>query len=81
MGMGVSIFLFAVGAILALAVQTSVQGLDIQTVGVILMLVGGFGFFASMFLWGPWSSGERSVRSTRGTDGITEVVTERHSTI
>ena len=43
MGIGVSIFLFAVGAILAFAVEMDVSGLDINTVGVILMLVGGIG--------------------------------------
>ena len=73
MGMGVSIFLFAVGAILAWAVSTTVNGIDLNTVGVILMFVGAIGFFASMFLWGPWA-GDRRV-STR--DGATEVVTER----
>ena len=40
MGIGVSIFLIAVGAILALAVNAEVYGLDLQTVGWILMAVG-----------------------------------------
>lgn len=50
MGIGVSLFLLAAGAILALAVDASVQGLDIQTVGVILMVVGGIGLLFSL-IW------------------------------
>ena len=54
MGIGVSIFLFAVGAILAFAVEMDVSGLDINTVGVILMLVGGIGIIMSMIFWSSW---------------------------
>lgn len=50
MGIGVSVFLLAVGAVLALAVEAEVSGLDIQTVGVILMIVGGIGLLFSL-LW------------------------------
>lgn len=50
MGIGVSIFFLAVGAILALAVEAEVAGLDIQTVGVILMVVGAIGLLFSL-LW------------------------------
>lgn len=48
MGIGVSVFLLAVGAILAFAVDVSVQGLDLDTVGVILMIVGGIGLLVSL---------------------------------
>lgn len=51
MGFGVSIFLLAVGAILAFAVEMEASGIDINTVGVILMLVGAIGLLASMFFW------------------------------
>ena len=40
MGIGVSLILIAVGAILTWAVETSVSGLDVNAVGVILMIVG-----------------------------------------
>ena len=40
MGIGVSLILIAVGAILTWAVNATVSGLDINTVGVILMVVG-----------------------------------------
>jgi len=54
-GIGISIFLFALGAVLAFAVTAQAQGLDVNTVGVILMIVGGVGFLASMFFWAPWA--------------------------
>jgi uncharacterized membrane protein HdeD (DUF308 family) len=40
MGIGVSIFLIAVGAILTFAVHASLSGVSIQTIGIILMVVG-----------------------------------------
>jgi hypothetical protein len=53
MGIGVSIFLIAVGAILAFAVNTSINGLDIAVVGYILMIVGILGLVMTMFIFGP----------------------------
>jgi len=51
MGIGTSIFLIALGAILKFAVTTSVSGIEIATVGVILMIVGAIGLAVSlMFL-------------------------------
>ena len=68
MGIGVSIFLIAVGAILAFAVNYSVGGLDIQVVGYILMIVGIIGLIMTAFIWGP----------RRNTAAGTTVVEERH---
>jgi hypothetical protein len=51
MGIGVSIFLLALGAILAFAVNFNASGIDINTIGVILMIVGAIGIVTSMFLW------------------------------
>ena len=50
MGIGVSIFLLALGAILAFAVNASVSGLDINTIGVILMVCGALGLLITMLL-------------------------------
>jgi len=50
MGIGTSIFLIAVGAILRFAVTASVQGVNIATVGLILMIVGIVGLLISLFL-------------------------------
>ena len=50
MGIGVSIFLLALGAILAFAVNVSVSGLDLAVVGVILMVCGAIGLLLTMLL-------------------------------
>ena len=55
MGLGVSILLIAAGAILAFAVNTTVSGVDIQTVGWILLIVGIIGAVLSMIFWSSWA--------------------------
>ena len=50
MTIGGSLFLIAVGAILAFAVTASVAGIDLQTVGWILMIVGGVGLILGLFM-------------------------------
>ena len=50
MTIGTSIFLIAVGAILKYAVTATVAGVDIQTVGVILMVAGVVGLVIGLFL-------------------------------
>ena len=54
MGIGVSLILIAVGAILTWAVETSVSGLDVNAVGVILMIVGLVGLVLSLAFWSTW---------------------------
>jgi hypothetical protein len=53
MGIGANIFLIAVGAILAFAVDATVAGLDIKTVGVILMIAGVVGLILTLVVFGP----------------------------
>jgi hypothetical protein len=53
MGIGTSIFLIAVGAILYFAVNADISGLEISTVGLILMICGALGLAISLFLLGP----------------------------
>ena len=62
MGIGVSIFLIAVGAILGFAVEFSLEGVDLDAVGVILMIVGAIGLLASLLFWSSFSPHRR--RST-----------------
>jgi len=50
MGIGTSIFLIALGAILFFAVEVDISGLELSTVGVILMIVGILGLIISLFL-------------------------------
>jgi ABC-type nickel/cobalt efflux system permease component RcnA len=54
MGVGVSIFLLGAGAVLAFAVDVDTQGFDVNTVGIILMIVGGLGLLFSMMFWESW---------------------------
>lgn len=70
MGMGASIFLIAVGAILAFAVEKEVSGLDVQTVGWIVLVVGIGGLVLSMLFWSSWGGpGYWSRRRTYVEDG------------
>jgi hypothetical protein len=59
MYIGSSIFLIAVGAILAFAVTATVAGVDIQTAGVILMVVGGLGLVISLLEEMVWADRRR----------------------
>jgi|SoiMethySBSTD1v2_1073268.scaffolds.fasta_scaffold1861000_1 Domain of unknown function (DUF6458) len=53
MGIGASIFLMALGAILTFATNVSISGLDLDVVGIVLMLAGAFGLIMTMLVWGP----------------------------
>jgi Domain of unknown function (DUF6458) len=65
-GIGASIFLIAVGAILAFAVTAEISGIDIQIVGWILMAAGGLGLLLSLIFWGSWGGWWR--RTYEGRD-------------
>lgn len=54
MGISISLILIAVGAVLTWAVTTTVSGVDINTVGIILMVVGAAGLVLSMIFWASW---------------------------
>ena len=55
MGLGAAIFLIAVGAILAFAINVSTGGVvDLHTVGWILIVVGVLGLALSMVFWSSW---------------------------
>jgi len=55
MATGISLFFLAIGAILTFAVHTAVQGIDLDTVGVILMVIGLLGILFSLVLWDTWT--------------------------
>lgn len=55
MGIGISVFLLAVGAILTFAVEVSTEGVNLDTVGVILMIVGALGLLLSMLFWSSFA--------------------------
>ncbi len=50
-----SIFLIAVGAILRFATHFHVKGLDLRTIGLILMIVGILGLVIAIWQWAVWS--------------------------
>ena len=64
MGVGVSLFLIAVGLILWLAVNVSDDRFDINMVGVILVVVGAIGLLLSMIFWSSWGGGAGWRRET-----------------
>ncbi len=65
MPLGTSIFLIAVGAILRYAVTATTSGINLHTVGLILIIVGIIGLVLSLFWMITWSprhrGGERVV--------------------
>ena len=71
MGIGVSLFLIALGAICYWALEFDIAGIDIEAVGIILMIIGGIGLVLSMFLWSSFAP-----RNRRDT-----VVTERRDVV
>ena len=64
MGIGVSIVLVAIGAVLAFALEFDVAGLDIAVVGWILMLVGVIGGALSLAVFAPASRRQTVVHET-----------------
>ena len=62
MGIGASLILIAIGAILIWAVDAEISGLDIDVVGWILLIVGIVGALLSLVFWsswGGWGGGRR----------------------
>jgi hypothetical protein len=59
MATGLSLFFLAVGAILTFAIDTTVNGVDLDTIGVILMVIGLLGMLFSLVLWDNWSPRSR----------------------
>ena len=65
MGIGVSLLLIAVGAILIWAVNATVSGVELQTIGWILLVVGAIGGLVSLIFWSSWGGvGGRRVRES-----------------
>jgi hypothetical protein len=50
MTIGTSLFLIAVGAVLRYAVEATVAGFDIQTAGLILIIIGAIGLVIGLFI-------------------------------
>lgn len=76
MGIGLSILLVAVGAVLTWAVSAEVSGVDLTAVGVILMIVGGLGLLLSLVFWSSWG-GFGGARDGSGGQNTTIVERDR----
>ena len=55
MGLGAGLFLVALGAILAWGVTADVSGVDVNTIGYILLIVGAVGIVLSLVFWSSWA--------------------------
>ena len=73
MGIGVAIFLFAVGAILRFAIEVNTNGtVDVHMIGVILMCVGAVGAVLSMLFWSTWGGWGNTATGTSDNNVIVE---------
>jgi hypothetical protein len=54
MGISVSLLFIAAGAILKWAVTATTSGINLGTVGVVLMVVGAAGLVLSLVFWSSW---------------------------
>ena len=59
MGIAFSLLLIAGGAILVWGVNATVAGLDVNAIGVILMVVGSIGLVLSLIVWSSWGGWNR----------------------
>lgn len=59
MTLGTSLFLVALGAILRYAVTDSVEGINLATTGLILMVIGVIGAIVGLLQLSIWSRGRR----------------------
>lgn len=80
MGLPVSLFLIAIGAILVWAVEASPSGLNIDAIGVILLVVGLVGMLLSLAFWSSWA-GPGYFTGRRRTVAYDEPVAPRRRTI
>jgi sulfite exporter TauE/SafE len=65
MGIGTSILLIAIGAILRFAVSVHTSGFSIHTIGVILMVVGVIGLLISLLYMSIWADRTRGPATVR----------------
>jgi hypothetical protein len=70
-GIGFSLFLFVVGAILTSALDANTSGFSLNTVGIILMVGGLLGLLVSALAWSSFSPWSRR-RTVAGGDRVVE---------
>jgi hypothetical protein len=72
MGVGASIVLIAVGGILAWAVSAEIDGVNLNMVGIILLVVGAIGLLLSLIFWPSWGASGPWRRETVVRDDVYE---------
>jgi hypothetical protein len=65
-GIGFSLFLFVVGAILTFAIDATASGFNLNTVGIILMVGGLLGLLVSALVWSSFPLQDRVRRGLGG---------------
>jgi hypothetical protein len=78
MGLGTSLLLIAVGAILRFAVTVTTHGFNVHTVGVILLIVGIVGLLISVLWMTVWADRRRGTATTTATRREVPVSDERY---
>ena len=81
MGIAVSILLIAAGAILTWGVTAEAEGLDVNAIGVILLVVGILGLVISMIFWQSWGGFHRRTAYVEGEPVRRRVVSPRRRTV
>jgi heme/copper-type cytochrome/quinol oxidase subunit 2 len=81
MGISVSILLIAVGAILTWGVTAEAQGLDVNAIGVILMVVGIVGLVISVLFWSSWGGVRRRTAYVEGGPNPYSAWARRRATV
>ncbi len=78
MGIGASIFLLALGAILSFGINIDSDNsgiFNIDTIGIILMVIGAVGIILSMMFWSSWGGpGRREQRTVVREDRERDVL-------
>ena len=72
MGTAISLLMIAAGAIMVWAVNTTVSGLSIHTVGIILMVVGAVGLVLSIVFWSSWGGFSGASVQREGSTTVVE---------
>ncbi len=74
MGFGISLILIAAGAILTWGINATVSGVNLDTIGYILMAVGAIGALLSLMFWSSWGwgGGPRAYYSRRRATYVDE---------
>ncbi len=81
MGVGTSLVVLAIGAILRFAVTVTATGFSLHTIGIILMIVGAIGLLLSFAFWGSWGgfgggTSRRRRTVVEGPSGVSSSTTE-----